>query len=110
MTNPESVTTPLISNALQDVLAIQFNNELKFGKENWADGTHAKLFGRDAERTLDAMLKAGERGGVTYSHLLLAGTYAVLATEDQAVLRENLTHLTAQLVQWIEKLDRVAAK
>lgn len=99
----------LMSNASVDVLCAVFEQELKFGNENWKDGTDARYFKRDAESTMTALRAAGQRGNVSFSHFLLAGTYGVLASDNDAILRQNLVYLAAQLHIWIESIDRRTA-
>lgn len=104
MEHPEVMNQPLISTAVQSILVSQMQDELRYGKQTYPDGTNKKLLDqRDVFQ--DLAVRASAIGELTWTHLVLAQTYEALGQEDAGELYANLARLARSLVQWMENLN-----
>ncbi|GAA4100811.1 hypothetical protein [Nonomuraea soli] len=69
------------------------------------DGTCAEDWAEDAQMTRDEATKAALEGELTWAHTVMAGFYAVLATEEPAELRAALAVLAGGAANWITAMD-----
>lgn len=105
--NPETANKPVVSQAVQDILADQFSDELARGKRDHPNGTDSK-FVPNAVVSLGHLKQQAIRGRMTFTDLILAQAFETAARTDPKELRRALVQLGATTVQWIEALDRRA--
>jgi len=102
--HPETRGEALISPAIQSILIDQFRDQLRFGSEDYPDGTHL-AFEPEKDATYAACVESIKAGTVSFTDFLLMQTFEVAAETDPGRLRMTLTSLGATVVQWIESLD-----
>lgn len=104
-THPEVRGEPIISHAVQSILIDQMRDELKYGVQDYPNGTSEKLEAQ-VKVFSDLAVAAARTNSLGWSHLILVQAYDALSQTEPGHLRESLTHLGRTVVQWIEHLDR----
>jgi hypothetical protein len=99
---------------LTEVEHERFEQHAKWGEQNHANGTgcdrRLDIFALNPDLTRERCERAFKDGAGTYAHILVEEVAEALAESDPAKLRAELLQIAAVAVQWIEKLDRDAAR
>ena len=98
----------LISKAQEDVIVRCFETWLKFGSGEWGYGNDPQFYARQKEIYLEHSKQAARAGRLTFADLLLGQLYCVLASDGPGELRHQLVAMAAEVIDWIEAIDRKA--
>jgi hypothetical protein len=103
------------ADAMWDVLTEveheRFEQHAKWGEQNHPNGTNTTPFDSvDASAARQRCQRAFAEGTGTYRHILAEEVAEAFAESDPAKLRRELVQVAAVVVQWIEKMDRDAAR
>lgn len=96
--------------ALTDVLNERERQQDKWGEQNHADGTGGAAFVAEADFRRAQCEEAFALGVGTWKDILLEEVWEAMAERDPEKLREELIHVAAVAVSWVEGLDRRAQK
>lgn len=112
-----ALNEPHLYSVLEEVHDERRRQHVKFGEQNWSDGTGPRVaFGsldymeehaNSAKRRTD---KAAQDGTLTWKDILTEEFFEALAESDQAALRTELVQVAGVAVAWIEKIDRDRAR
>jgi hypothetical protein len=104
-----------VAPVLDEVHAERLNQHLKWGEQNWPNGTGTwmnpiPLTSANTGELRDVLKKATDRkalnGRVTYRDILMEEVFEAIAEEDPEKLRTELIQLAAVAVQWVQAIDR----
>lgn len=85
----------------------RLKQHVKWGEQNWPDGTGGSTFQFAAKDFRSACQFAFEETGTgTYRHILLEEVYEAMAESDPEKLKTELIQVAAVAVAWVEKLLR----
>lgn len=89
-----------------DVLAEFGRLAEAYGTTDRRNGTNAHDFGQRAEQAARAVVRARQKGKLSWRHVLAEQYWAALAESDRATLRRRLVGLAAHALLWAAALDR----
>lgn len=106
----ETAPTDNTPAAVADVLAEFGRLAESYGTTDRRNGTNAHDFGQRAEQAAGVVVRARQKGRLSWRHVLAEQYWAVLAETDRAALRQQLVRLAAHTLLWVVALDRRTAQ
>lgn len=99
----------VVSRAIESVAKERERQTKKWGVQDHPNGTGHMYFKANAERAKAITEHAVKLDSLYWWHILDEEVQEAFAEDDPVLLREELVHVAAVAIAWIENLDRNAS-